>query len=88
MAITLQELQIKAATDEKFRAALVRDPRGTLATQGVELPDDVEVEIIGASRTTLPIVIPRPSNGEITEEALKDVAGGGLPVVFIGSGGA
>ena len=76
MAMTLQELQLRAATDEDFRSALKSDPRGTLTKEGINVPDGVDVEIVEATDKKLPIVIPPATDGEISEEALDQVAGG------------
>ncbi len=76
VAMTLQDVQVKAATDKEFRAALKNDPIGVLAAHGVEVPDGVQIEIIEASVDKLPIVIPPAAEGEISEEALSGISGG------------
>ncbi|MGH7922683.1 MAG: NHLP leader peptide family RiPP precursor, partial [Candidatus Dormibacteraceae bacterium] len=76
MATTFQDIQIKAATDEQFRAALKRDPRGTLAAEGIDVPADSEVLIIEGTDKQIPLVLPPVFEGELTEEVLSDVVGG------------
>ena len=76
MTMTLQELQVRAATDPDFRFALIADPRGTLAGEGIEIPNGLEVEIIEATATKVPIVIPPAFEGELTEEMMEAASGG------------
>jgi hypothetical protein len=76
MPITLQELQLLAATNEEFRAALLSDPKSALAEHGVAIPDGVEVEVIEATPDRLPIVIPPSAEGELSDAALAGLSGG------------
>jgi hypothetical protein len=82
MVMTLQELQRRSATDEDLRAALKMDPRGTLAKEGIEIPDGVEVAIIEATEARLAIVIPPLVEGELNQAALADVSGGATYYTF------
>jgi hypothetical protein len=76
MPLTMQDLQLRAATDEVFRSALLADPRGTLAAEGVEIPSEVEIRVIEATATTVSIVIPPLVEGELHAALLENVAGG------------
>jgi hypothetical protein len=74
---TLQELQAKAAHDEAFRAALLRDPYGTLAGEGIEVPAGVEVTVVEATPERVTLVLPPPvADDELDEDALAGSAGG------------
>ncbi len=75
---TLRDIQLRAATDAAFRAALLRDPYGTLELEGVGLPEGVELEIIEAASNRLPLVIP-PLRDELDEIDLEPVVGGTGP---------
>lgn len=71
-----RELLARAASDEAFRHALVADPRQALKeAYGLDLPPDLEVEVLQETGTKVYIVLPAPTH-ELTEEELSGVAGG------------
>jgi hypothetical protein len=67
------------ASDPTFRAALLADPRAAVSKLvGITLPDAVQVEVHEETLTHIHLVIaPTPSRGEIADEDLELVAGGG-----------
>ena len=72
-----QELMFKAAKDDAFRAALLKDPKATLvAVFGAPLPDSLNVRVISNSANELTIVIPPKLSDELNEDDLAQVAGG------------
>ena len=65
----------KATNDPAFRAALVADPKGTLASNfGVSLPEGLAIDILEETPTQRYIVLP---STELSEHELADVAGAG-----------
>jgi hypothetical protein len=82
-----QRLIIKAWEDEAFRQELLTNPRPVYVREiGQELPEGFEIEIIEEAPGTIKMVLPKnPSpvsaEGELTDEALEAIAGGGWVVV-------
>jgi hypothetical protein len=71
----------KAWADEAFKAALMRDPRATLGEElGVELPEDLEIEVVEETSRKLYLVLPAkpelPVDRELSDQELEAVAGG------------
>jgi Nitrile hydratase, alpha chain len=78
------ELQLieKAWKDDAFRQALLTDPRGALERElGAKLPAGVQVKVLAESADTFYLVLPanpdRAPAGELTDQQLDAVAGGG-----------
>jgi hypothetical protein len=69
----------RLTSDPEFRTALLADPRGTVsALVGVDLPDLVTVTVHEESLTNIHLVLPAaPSAGELADDDLELVAGGG-----------
>ena len=81
---TLAEIQAKAARDQSFRAALLRDPHSALASEGIEVPARVEVTVVEATPQRVTLVIPPAVAGEeLDEDALAGSAGGTMPATMI-----
>ena len=72
----------RSIEDQEFRQRLLDDPKGT-AEQELEtrLSEDVEVRVLEESADTIYLVLPLRSadlqTGELSDEALEEVAGGG-----------
>jgi hypothetical protein len=68
----------RALGDAAFRKRLVESPKAVIAEEfGVELPDELKVEVLQESVSKLYIVLPQPPvEGELGDEELKAVAGG------------
>ena len=78
------ELQLieKAWKDDTFRQALRTDPRGAVESElGAKLPARVQVKVVEETADTFYLVLPatpdRPPAGELTDQQLEAVAGGG-----------
>ena len=67
----------KAWSDADFKARLLANPAQTLQAEGIEIPDGVKVNIVENTTEQFYFVIPNRS-GELSEEDLDKVAGGGV----------
>ncbi len=82
------QLIMKAWEDESFRQELLTNPKAVYAREfGHEVPEGFEIQVIEETPGTIKMVLPKnPSpvtaEGELTEEALETVAGGG----WVGAG--
>lgn len=81
MALTLKEIQQKAAVDGAFRAELLAQPKATLASVGLDVPEGITVEVIEAEYNRLPIVLPPVQRGELSDDALATMVGGSAATV-------
>ena len=73
----------RSLQDEDFRQRLLDDPKGTLEQElGGRLPEGFEVRVVQESADTIYLVLPSASvvgeGGELSDEALESVAGGGV----------
>jgi hypothetical protein len=78
------ELQLieKAWKDDAFRQALVTDPQGAVERElGAKLPAGIQVRVVAESADTFYLVLPanpdRAPAGQLTDQQLEAVAGGG-----------
>lgn len=71
--------QQKAGTDQKFRKALLADAKQAIkALTGVELPEDFKIKVIESDPDfDATLLLPPCKNGEISDDDLKNVSGGG-----------
>jgi hypothetical protein len=72
----------RSLQDEEFRQRLLDDPKGTVEQElGTQLPEGVEVRVVQESQQSIYLVLPRASavgeGGEISDQQLEAVAGGG-----------
>jgi hypothetical protein len=82
----------KAYTDDAFAAKLKSDPKGMLQEElakagvGVSLPDDLNVIFVEESVSQLYLVMPakspKASGGQLSDQQLELVSGGGYRDVF------
>ncbi len=76
--MTEEELSRKLLTDEAFRAELKRDPKGTLQAHGIDVRDDVEIDVVESTPTRHYVVLPPLRTGELDGNDLDAVTGGEL----------
>ena len=75
---------MKAWEDESFRQELLANPKEILSREsGKPVPEDFTVEIIEENPGTIQLVLPQnpaptEAEGELSDEALEAVAGGGF----------
>jgi hypothetical protein len=73
------QLVAKAWSDPKFKAKLLADPNAVLKTEGVPVPAGVQFKVVECSEKTVYLSLPyNPGTGELSEEDLKQVAGGAV----------
>jgi hypothetical protein len=68
----------KAWTDANFKKKLLADPAAALKASGLEVPRGLQVKVVENTDQVLYLVLPPKPSGEISEEDLEKVAGGGL----------
>ena len=84
------QLMARAWKDDAFRQELIRNPKPVLEREmarwrpGYKLPDTVEVKVLEETPTTRYLVLPskpqfESTSGELSDEDLEQVAGGGQP---------
>ena len=74
---TLLDVQLKAATHPEFRQALLRDPRGTLSVEGIDVPVDVELVVAEVSPTRWVLAIPPLLDHELDENTMSRISAAG-----------
>jgi hypothetical protein len=73
----LGSIVVKALQDEAFKERLIADPAATLADEGIELPDGVEVRVVEDTETVRHLVL--PAARALSDLELAGLAGG-VPV--------
>ncbi len=74
--MTEQEFAAKFLTDETFRAEFKNDPKGVLRAHGMDVPDDVEIEVVESTPEKRYIVLPPLKQDELSEADIAAVQGG------------
>lgn len=75
----IQRVTEEANANPEFMKRLEADPRGAIeAMTGGRLPDDLKVQVVRNTATSMTIVLPgeRNASGELTDTELSRVAGG------------
>ena len=82
----------KAWEDEAFKAELLSNPREVLSRElNIEIPDDIEVQVMEEGEQSVYFVLPRKLpeemanmsldvDEELSDEALEAVSGGGVEI--------
>ena len=70
-----QRLIAKCWADEAFKRRLLADPAGTLAAEGMALPEGVTLRVVEDTAQTVTLVIP-PRPTDLSDEALEGAVGG------------
>ena len=75
-----QRVVAKAWADDAFKAALIADPRATLAQEGIALPEGLTLKVLENTADTLHVILPPPPSAALSDEAVGAVAGAGQMV--------
>ena len=81
-----KEFGSKILTDEAFRAEFKKDPKGVMRAHGIEVPEDVEIEVVESTPAKHFLVLPPILTGELTDEQLTS-AQGGTAFTFLSTAG-
>lgn len=68
-----------AADNPQYKDALLKDPRNVIEQQfGINIPDNVDIEVVQDSASKVHIVLPHTveSGAELSDDDLEAVAGG------------
>ena len=71
-----QRLVAKAWADDAFKAALIANPKATLAAEGIALPEGLTLKVMENTADTLHVILPPPPAEALSDEAVGAVAGG------------
>ena len=65
--------------DEALKARFMTDPKAVLAEHGIDVPANIDVNVVENSDNTVHITMPPApaGDGELSDEELGNVAGGG-----------
>ena len=70
------KLVARAWRDPTFKAKLIADPRAVLREAGMAVPAGAAVKVVENTATHLHFVLPPKPVGQLSDEALDEVAGG------------
>lgn len=73
----LQSLIARCWKDEAFKERLLADPAGVLATEGVDIPEGVTVQVAVDTEDVRTLVIPAPPRATLSDAELEAAVGGG-----------
>ena len=67
----------KAWRDPAFKAALIANPAAALKAEGIDVPAGMAVTVLENTDKHFNLVLPLVPSGELSDEALDGVSGGG-----------
>ena len=70
----------RAWRDPTFKAKLIADPQAVLREAGMAVPAGATVKVVENTGTHLHFVLPPKPVGQLSDEALDEVAGGAGPM--------
>jgi len=70
----LQQLIAKCWADDAFKQRLIADPAGTLAAEGMAVPEGVTVRVVENTAQEVTVVLP-PRPSDLPDEALMWAGG-------------
>jgi hypothetical protein len=70
----------RAWRDPAFKAKLIADPQAVLKEAGMAVPAGATVTVVENTGTHLHFVLPPKPVGQLSDEALDEVAGGAVPM--------
>ena len=75
----MAELFAACWKDEALKARFMSDPKAVLAEHGIDVPDNMNVNVVENSDNTVHITMPKAPSGptELSDEELAGAAGGG-----------
>ncbi len=74
----MAELFAACWKDEALKARFMSDPKAVLAERGIDVPDNIDVNVVENSDNTVHITMPKAPGGtaELSDEELAGAAGG------------
>ena len=74
----MAELFAACWKDEALKARFMSDPKAVLAERGIDLPDNIEVNVVENSDNTVHITMPKMPEGstELSDDEIMAAAGG------------
>ena len=65
----------------RIEATFLSDPHAVLAEHGMDVPEGMNVKVVENTGNTVHVTLPAApdANGDLSDEELENVAGGGLP---------
>ena len=74
---TLGKIIAKAWRDPAFKAELIANPAAALKAEGIDMPAGMAVTVLENTEKHFNLVLPLVPSGELSDEALHGVSGGG-----------
>ena len=71
------QIIVRAWQDDSFKEELVNNPEAALNSEGISLPESIEVEVFEENANTLYIILPPKPSEDLSDAELELVAGGG-----------
>jgi hypothetical protein len=73
----LGKIIAKAWRDPAFKAELIANPAAALKAEGIDVPAGMTVAVVENTDKQFHLVLPPVPSGELSDEALDGVSGGG-----------